>query len=149
MYEACTTFQKLHSTPVSRSLRQCCIALSMKWWQGSHYIPAWLHNLTGWHLSSGHCSCRRQGMLPLACRACICAAFCPAALGTAPATCLTPAASTISTVGNSLILLQAPQPSKMWKIDFRTETATARDLGLLLRTACKAACFNHKCFGMT
>ena len=55
----------------------------------------------------------------------------------------------ISTVGNSLILLQAPQPSKMWKIDFRTETATARDLCLLLRTACKAACFNHKCLGMT
>ncbi len=94
MFEACTTFQKLHSTPVSRSLRQCCIALSMKWWQGSRCLPAWLHSLTSWHLSSGHRSCRSQGMLPLACRACICAASCPAALGTAPATCLTPAAST-------------------------------------------------------
>ena len=96
MDDARTTFQKLHSTPVSRSLRQCCIALSMERWQGSHCLPCCLHSQTSWHLSSGHRSCRRQGMLPLACRACICAASCPAALGTAPTTCLTPAASTMS-----------------------------------------------------
>lgn len=95
MDDACTTFQKLGSKPVSRGLRQRCIALSMKRWQGSHCLPGWLHSLTSWHLSSGHRSCRSQGMLPLACWASICAASCPAALGTAPASRLTPAASTM------------------------------------------------------
>lgn len=128
MYNACITFEQLHSTPVSRSLRQRYIALSMKRWQGSHCLPGWLHNLTSWHLSSGHCSCRSQGMLPLACRACICAAFCPAALGTAPASCLTPVASTIFGSLETSFLLQTPHPSKMWKKYCRTETATAIDL---------------------